>query len=52
MMVAALKRGAGDWLIRAESTSEGSKSARAEAETHGVGGDRYPVPVQAALFGD
>lgn len=27
VMVAALKRGAGDLLIRAESTSEGSKSA-------------------------
>lgn len=47
-----LEMEAGDWLIRIESISEGSKSAWAEAETHGVGGNRYPVPLQAALFGD
>lgn len=48
LLVAALKVGAGDWLIRTESISEGSKSAWAAAETHGGG----TVPLRAALFRD
>lgn len=54
MLLAALKVGAGVWLIRVESISEGSKSAGAEAGTHGVekGGTGTPFLHKLRCFGD
>lgn len=37
------------WLIRIEGISEGSKSAWAEAETHGVEGGLVPLPSASSL---